>query len=227
MKANTLNSQEAPTKPPLENLFEFVNKEIKPLPESAFIGLLYTYTSFVCQYESKYPLLKFKKKNEEYTDGLLQVTSREKLSERKDFFIELQSHLRSRLQKIINTTKSKTAEEPRLFIEMKGTRKVFVDTNNDSFLDWFWPGGVKSNGSLDLKKEMALADHIFAEVILDGNLTPSRFRKCEKCGNFFYQPTKRSNYCSDRCASAARQAKYVKKVKGKKKRTQKAGKASQ
>ena len=174
MKDNTLNSQEAPTKAPLENLFEFVNKEIKPLPESDFMGLLYTYTSFVCHYESKYLLLKFKEKNEEYTDGLLPVT-REKLSERKEFFIELQSHLRSRLQKIIKTTKSKTAEDPRLFIEMKGTRKVLVDTNDDSFLDWFWPGVVKSNGGLDLKKEKALADHIFSEVILEGNLTPSPF----------------------------------------------------
>ena len=226
MKANTLSSQETPTKAPLENLFEFVNKKIKPLPESDFMGLLFIYTSFVCQYESKYPLLKFKEKHDEYTDGLLPVTSREKLSERKEFFIALQSHLRSRLLKIINTVESKTSEEPRIFIVMKGTRKVLVDTNDDSFLDWFWPGGVKSNGGLDLKKEKAVADHIFSEVILDGNLTPSRFRKCEKCGNFFYQPTKRSNYCSDRCSAAARQAKYVKKEKGKKKRTQKAGKAS-
>ena len=50
MEGNGLKSSEKIEKSLLENLFEFVNiKDINSLPESNFIGLLNTYTKFVCQ----------------------------------------------------------------------------------------------------------------------------------------------------------------------------------
>ena len=226
VEGNGLKSSEKIGKSSLENLFEFVNKNIDSLPESEFIGLLHTYTRFVCQYESKYPFLGFRKKHDEYTDGLLTPTPSQALSKRKVFFVKLQSHLRSRLLSIIDAEKPDALQEPQLFIEMAGTRKVLIYPNADSFLDGFWPKAVKPEGSPDLDSEKSLAELILSDMIQDFGLKPSHFRKCRRCENLFYQRTEKDRtYCSIRCGNAARQDKHSKKKKAKKKRTQKVAKA--
>ena len=223
MKSNTLNS-ETPARPSLDNLFEFVNEDIEPLPESNFMGLLHTYTKFVCQYESKYPFLQFREKHDEYTHELLPPKSPETLLERKEFFSELQAHLRSKLQAIIDTVESKTTNSTEPLMEMKGTRQVFVDPTGDSFSEGFSPDGLKSGHGLDLGNEKALADLVFSDIVRDTTVQPSRFGTCPRCKRFFYQTTAKERiYCSAKCASAARQADYLerKKKKEKPKKTRK------
>lgn len=229
MEGKGLKSSEKIGKSSPENFFEFVNEDIEPLSESKFIGLLHTYTRFVCQYESKYPFLQFREKYDEYTDGLLPVTSRETLLDRKEFFLALQSHLRSKLQAIIDAAESDALQEPGPFINMAGTREVLVDHTDDSFSERFSPDGLKSGHGLDLDNEKILADLIFSEIILDGNLKPSRFRRCRRCKSFFYQYTeKEKTYCSIRCGNADRQARHVQttgqKDKKRRKKTRKASK---
>ena len=202
----------------LDNFIEFVNTDIQPMDKADFVRILIKYTEFLGQYDPNYPYLNLRDKYKIYTYGVMEDESREILNHRKDFFIELQSHIRSRLQSIINSVESGTGGEKNILIEMKGSRRVIIDPNNDKFLFGFWPDTVRSDGQLDIKEEEELADLIFLDYIQTNEFMPSRFGKCawEKCDGFYYQRTAKERiYCSTRCANAANQAKFLAKQRQK------------
>ena len=203
----------------LDNFIEFVNADIQPMDKADFVRILIKYTEFLGQYDANYPYLSLRGKYKRYTAGIMEDESREVLDQRKDFFKQLQSHLRSRLQTIINSVESVTAGEADTLIEMKGSRRVLIDPNNDKFLFGFWPDTVKSDGQLGIEEEKDLADLIFLDYIQTNEFMPSRFGKCgwEKCEGFYYQRTAKERiYCSTRCANAANQVKFLTKQKKKK-----------
>jgi len=206
----------------LESFFKFLNFEfpkndeglLTPTKQSEFMGLIHLYTTFLCQDESKYAFLKFGDKYKGYAGDLLERPSPEAFSEKRDFFTKLQSHIRSKLQTIIETVESKKPEGVELLIEMKGRRSVSVDVEADSFVEAFSPDRIKSKGGLSLATEKSLADLIFLDMVRNAGLKPSRFRRCgrPKCGKFFYQPTeKEKNFCTDKCANADRQYEFRKR----------------
>ena len=200
----------------LDNFIEFVNADILPMDKADFVRILIKYTEFLGQYDPNYPYLNLRDKYKRYTDGIMEDESSEILNQRKGFFIQLQGHIRSRLQSIINSVESGTAGKGNMLIEMKGSRRVLIDPNNDRFLFGFWPGTVRSDGHLDIEEEKDLADLIFLDYIQTNEFMPSRFGKCgwEKCEGFYYQRTAKERiYCSTRCANAANQAKFQAKQK--------------
>lgn len=202
----------------LNNFIEFVNADIQPMDKADFVRILIKYTEFLGQYDANYPYLNLRDKYKRYTGGIMEDESREVLNHRKDFFIQLQSHIRSRLQVIINAVESGAAGKAVTLIEMKGSRRVLIDPNYDRFLFGFWPGTVRSDGQLDIKEEKDLADLVFLDYIQTNEFMPSRFGKCgwEKCEGFYYQRTaKKRIFCSTRCANASNQAKFLAKQKQK------------
>lgn len=193
----------------LDNFFCFLNADIESLHETDFIPLLLKYTRFLCHDESIYDFLSLREKYDSYMNGLLERNGPKKLSERKDFFSKLQSHLCSKVDKIIKMVKSNNQKGQEVLVEMKGTRKLIIEPNVNSFLEGFWPSAL--NPSLNLKDEKYLADLVLADLIQHLKLKPKHFRKCERkrCNRFLYQTTqKEKKYCSDRCATAYRQEKY-------------------
>ena len=197
----------------LKTFFYFVNADIESLAESNFIGLILTYSRFLTHNKIKHDFLNSRELYNSYTDDLLEVSSPDVLSERKEFFIELQLHIRSKLQTIIGVIDPETPEGTAPLAEMQGRRRVYIDPNTEEFIDGFRPEGFKSEDELDLNEEKALVDLVFFDFVLDYNLKPNRFGKCLKCGNFFYQTTaKKKEYCGKRCSSAARQAKHYHQI---------------
>jgi hypothetical protein len=204
----------------LELFLKFVNEDINALAESEFLGLSYTYASFLC-WDPKYTLLNLRQRHDAYTGDLLDRPSAETLKERKAFFREIQTHLRSKVEAVIEAANS-SLQEPRTVVEMTGMRRLSIDPGGNSFSDTFWPEGLQLVGRLDPEKEKALAELTFMDMIQEANLEPSRFRKCEweKCEKFLYQRTeKKRRFCSVSCSNAARQARKRKEDK------RKAGKA--
>ncbi|MBW2643923.1 MAG: CGNR zinc finger domain-containing protein [Deltaproteobacteria bacterium] len=218
-----MDSQSKPTtkmdKKTLDDFMEFVNADIQPMDKADFVRILIKYINFLGQYDDNYPFLNHMRKNSRYTEGIMEAESRESLTQRKDFLIKLQTHIRSRLQSIINSVESVTAGKADTLIDMKGSRRILIDPNKDRFLYGFWPDKVRSDDQLDIDAEKDLADLIFSDYIQNNELLPSRFGKCawEKCEGFYYQRTaKKRIYCSTRCANAANQAKFLAKQKKKK-----------
>ncbi len=217
-----MDSHSRPTmktdKKTLEDFIEFVNADIQPMDKADFVRILIKYTEFLAQYEVNYPYLNLCDKYKIYIDGIMEAESREILNQRKDLLIQLQTHIRSRFQAIINAVESGTADESDTLIEMKGSRRVLIDPNEDKFLYGFWPDKVRSDCQIDIGTEKDLADLIFSDYIQNNEFIPSRFGKCgwEKCKGFYYQRTaKERKFCSTRCANASNQAIFQAKQKQK------------
>lgn len=197
----------------LETFFDFVNADIKSLTEKDFIGLILSYSRFLTHNKVRHDFLTFREKYDCYMDKLLEMSLPETLAERKEFFVELQSHIRSKLQTIIDSVDSDTPKVKVLLVEMKGKRNVYVDPIRDELIDGFFPQEFKSENGLDLNEEKVLADLVFFDFLQDYKLKPKRFGKCLRCKNIFYRTTeKERKYCTKRCSSAARQAKHYQEV---------------
>jgi len=215
-----MDSHSKPTikinKKTLDDFMEFVNADIQPMDKADFVRLLIKYTDFLGQCEANYPFLNLREKNRRYIERVTHDESGESLDQTKNFTIQLQTHIRSRFQAIIDSVDSGAAGKTDSLIEMKGSCKVLIDPNNDRFLHGFWPDKVRPDGQLDIEEEKDLADLIFSDYIHNNELLPSRFGKCawEKCMGFYYQRTaKERKYCSTRCANASNQAKFLAKQK--------------
>ena len=122
----------------------------------------------------------------------------------------IQHHLRNRIFKIMEYM-VKYPVKMQLW-EMKGTVRLIINPS-DHFTEMFT---LQVDDFDDVNKQLTdLIDLRLAELIRDLDLHPMRFRECLKCSRLFYQPTSREkNYCSVKCAGAARQAKFQKNLKG-------------
>jgi len=136
------------------------------------------------------------------------------MQERKDYFKELQSHLRSRLQAIMDA--SRQLWETGVW-EMEGSHKIAVNPLANRFVEEFLFKGSETKNSLEGQKR--IIDWSFLLLIKDLDLVPRRFLMCEKCSILFYQATaKKRTYCSERCASAVRYARFEEKKRKEQKR---------
>ena len=122
-----------------------------------------------------------------------------------DLFRKVQSHLAHRIEANIDASEN-LWDMPLLNVE------VWVHGRENRFtvilkLDDTGPEEL-------LEKGKQLIDFCFLTLLSDLDLKPKRFRKCQKCKNYFYQPTTREkNYCSAKCANAVRQARFQKNKK--------------
>jgi hypothetical protein len=207
---------ENPSTPALKNLLSFINSSISEMNEAEFSGLLFNYTRFVCHSSFKYDFLDSRDVNNRYTEKLLEDGSSDVFSIRKQEFMQIQAHLRSQLDKFINVHEETGEQLKEVFPVTKGSRKIVWNTQADKLMEVFIPDGLKIDGSIDMKQENKLADLALIDLLLDSDLLISRFRKCGKCGEYFYQFTKKEKiYCSTKCATAARQIVHQRKKKKK------------
>jgi hypothetical protein len=92
----------------------------------------------------------------------------------------------------------------------KGKRTVIVE--GDRFVQRLETDAVPLY-RLDIKTEKAKAEAVFISLILNANLIPSHFKRCQKCGNHFYQETPRNkDFCSNSCSSGVWQKKKLGKI---------------
>jgi len=219
-----LDSKEKTKIESLDSLFHFLNADIQSKRASEFIGSIFEYAKWLAVHASKYPVLDFRERYNQYSQDILDTSSETVQSERKELFVKLQSHLSSKLEAVISGTDD---INPVALIEIKGTLKIrahCIDNGNKIFVEEFHPEEIKRESGLDLKQEKLLADLVLSEMIREFDLKPDRFRKCKRCENFFYQSTeKKKEYCSTRCGNTFRQKEWVKgKKKEKGKRVKKA-----
>jgi hypothetical protein len=204
----------------LETFLYFLKIDIESLDESEFITMLAKYSKFVCYRESTDDFLDFRKKYNSYMDGLLEQSDSEKLFAGKTFFIKIQSHLRHRVEKIVELTDSNIEGAQKDLFTMEGTRKLMISPNGDSFIEGFLPENPAIPNELDLDKEKELADLGLLDLIQQLRLNPKHIGVCSRrtCNNFYYQYTqKERKYCSNKCATADRQEKFQAKLKKEKK----------
>jgi hypothetical protein len=131
---------------------------------------------------------------------------------RKQEFGQIQSHLRSHIDKFISVHKESDEQLKVIFPVERGSRKIVWDQQTEKQMEVFIPDRLRFDDSINLQQGKKLADLALIDLLLDHDLLISRFRKCGKCGKYFYQPTKKEKiYCSQKCSNAARQMTHQRK----------------
>jgi hypothetical protein len=202
------------TKEIVDLLFEFLNTDFDSMTKTDFVTPIYSYTQFVCHSADKYDFISLKLKNKQLIDDMLNIpTSRisdEIFDTKKAFLSEVQKHLKSRVDNIISDNTS--GGEIPLIGEIRGKRKisvVFDQENGKRLKETFTPDEEYISADLNLESEKIIADLALVDLFFDYDIRVDSFRNCENCGKYFFEISKRPKvFCSDLCASAARQKKY-------------------
>lgn len=130
-----------------------------------------------------------------------------------DFFSSLQLHLRSRINAVIDAMLM-LWEMPLWKIEQ--ATELNANPLENRFTVNFVLNDFVRKDRTEYGKQ--LIDFKLFELFHDLDLKPKRFRRCQKCKRFFYQPTSREKkYCSQKCAGAKRQTLYIRKKQKRKK----------
>jgi hypothetical protein len=122
----------------------------------------------------------------------------------------MHTHLCKRIDDII----VKTGLLPSVTVwRLSGAMELTTEPLKDRFGHYFSIRWTKSSSIHSRLKKVI--DLRISELIRDLDLKPTRFRRCERCRSYFYQPTaKDRNFCSLRCAGTVRQARFLKKRRG-------------
>lgn len=139
-------------------------------------------------------------------------SSPERFKEVKNFMLNLQAHLRSRFDAIMGANTASQKIVTSLF-EAKVVRRILIDPMSDLFEEEFV--ALESHGD-PLDKEKRYIDARLARLIFGLSLKPGGFKRCLRCEKYFVQFSLREReFCSTRCAGAARQARWVEDQKEK------------
>ena len=191
----------------LEGLISFLNADIESMGETRLVDLIHNLALFQRYGMTGSQLLDFTQHYTRLAGGLTSSSSKEAILERKEFFNQVQAHLRSRVDIIIAAAES---ENRNPLFEIPGIQKISV-YSSDLFQKEFDLGKDLKDPLEDEKRRVDLR---LADLIWNLDLKPGRFRKCARCRKYFYQSTSRKrNYCSIRCAGAVRQAEFQRKKK--------------
>jgi len=185
----------------LEALLDFSNAEIGSMEASEITTLAYNCRLF--EADSSWQSFVFRSATRE--------PDPQDLAMRKRSLLELQSHLRERLEKILEATKT-SHDTP--ILEITAPIVFTAYSLKDRFLLNVKGGAM---GEADpQEKEKSKLDLRLVDLVRILGLTPGRFRKCQRrdCDRIFYQSSLKGRvYCSPRCAGAQRQEEFQKKKK--------------
>jgi hypothetical protein len=186
----------------LDTLLKFLNARIESMERKGLEDLLQELAAFHTVEGTQPRLLEFGRHYERLAGRLALESSQDAVQERKKFLSQLQAHAQSRLEGIISAAES---QKEGAALEIPGTVRVVVE--NGRFL-------VKVKKELQktdpLEEEKFRFDARLVELFQQLDLKPSRFRKCVRCGNYFYQESEKKRfYCSIKCSAAVRQGKYL------------------
>ena len=191
-----------------KNMLRFVNSEPEDMGRADLASLAYTYTSFIIEEGPDSPFLSFGETYQSLIEGMERNASPELIRSKRDIFIQLKNHLCARFDNIIAAA---GAEQHTELLKIHGEMRLSVNGSGLFDQDFNTIDGLPDR-NLDLDSEKLRIDKKLFIVISDLDLRADRFRKCAKneCGNYFYQETARKkSYCSQRCAGAVRQKRFI------------------
>ena len=189
----------------LDNFFRFVNSDIDTIGFDDLLVVSMGYVRLIHYDDWDTRIEDYKKKYDLLSASAIEQSS-EKLAKIKKFLKSVQAHQRS----VLNNLMDKKSPKP---IEQKGTRVLTIVDNK--VVVQFKVKKLSVN-KLDVELEKKALEYVFSDILVYGDLIPSRFKRCLHCNGYFYQWTaKEKQYCSNNCSSVIRQRGYQKKKRKK------------
>ena len=183
----------------------FANEKLDELNFDNLLTVAMTYVRFTLHNDGTSEFRNYKVKYDLLSEPVFEK-SEAKLETIKIFLKEIQVHLCNILDMLI-------AGKTTTPIKQTGTRTITII--DDKFVEQFETTNIPVN-TLDVELEKGLAESVLADILIKGGLTPSHFKRCKHCNNYFYQLTKRNKeYCSNNCSSIVRQRAFQKAKKKK------------
>lgn len=194
----------------LEKMLVFLNTNIDRMNRDGLYNLMGEYVHLVMPENSETPFQHFMERHYKFVKDILNDPNPEGEDQMKKFMSSIQAHLR---YKVNNFMLAMVSDQTFQLSECKGIQRYVYAPSSGKIILEFEPEIEKDGASLNLNYELNLIENRFMEIVRDLSLSikSGRFKKCKKCGNFFYQATKREKiYCSRNCAKAKAQQKYIK-----------------
>jgi len=192
-----------------ELLLEFTNSNPLEMQPHELAGLAHLYSSFMADSKIGSNFLDISEFYIKCTEGLSPRPSSEKLKEKQQFFGQVIEHTRHLLADIIDGVLNENEFSVLNHVPVGLKLKVI----NGKIQTWYFLSDKGPDQGLSVKHEKDKIDVLLLNIINAFGSDIMRIRRCMKikCENFFWQPTKRKkNYCSQKCAGAVRQKKYIK-----------------
>ena len=191
----------------LDAMIRFLNFDIQHATEGHFFqDIVSDYVRFTVKDSSQHHFQTFVRDHYRMAGDITPGAGPEHIQEKKEAFMHLQRHIIQRVESIMKAMES---GKPDTLFYIERPFSLHIRPSENRFIGLF---DEDFQTDFVLEEEKERLDLRLIAIIGDLNLKPGRFRKCEKCGDFFYQPTSRDkNYCSRKCAASIRQTRYLKR----------------
>ena len=192
----------------LQSLLQFVNSNPMVMKPHELAGLAHLYCMLAADKHFDSRLIDFTEHYLKFTQSLDPTPTLKALSDIRRLFSEIRTHTTKIIQGIIDGVADEKEFEIKCDASM-GIRLKVINGKIEGYYTLFDKGP---------KEKLSLTHEKNKISILLLNITSAlgsdimRIKKCKKdgCETFFWQPTKRpKNYCSQKCAGAVRQKKYM------------------
>ena len=190
----------------MKALLGFLNAELHSMGQGGLLSTIHALAPDQGPKKGALPLLNYWEALRRIAGPLETSPTAEAIEERRKFLMALQGHLREKVRAMMEVAAS---QEARAFFESHGTRTFTADPGTGHFTEEFLDDEKPAD---PLSQEKKYLDERLINLIRDLNLEPWRFKKCQRCGNTYYQFSYRERkYCSQECAGAVRQADFRKR----------------
>jgi hypothetical protein len=192
----------------LDSLLQLINSDPLIMKAHELAGLAYLYSMFMADKKFDLNLIDFSEHYLKCIQGLDANHTPEILKEKRDFFSELRLHAEKSIQGIVEGV----AKEDEFEIQCSAPVGIRLKVTNGRIKSYYFLSSQEPDQGLSLKHEKDKIDVLFLNIINALGSDLMRIKKCKKdgCDTFFWQPTNRDkNYCSQKCAGAVRQRRFV------------------
>jgi len=192
----------------LQSLLQFINSNPMVMQAHELAGTAHLYCMLAADKHFDLNLIDFSEHYLKFTQDLSPTPTPKALSETRRLFSEIRAHAKKIIQGIVDGVADEKEFEIKCDAPM-GIRLKVINRKIRGHYILFDKGP---------KKRLSLTHENNKISVLLLNITSAlgsdimRIKKCNKegCDTFFWQPTKRpKNYCSQKCAGAVRQKKYM------------------
>lgn len=192
----------------LESLLQVINSDPLGMSPHELVGLAYLYSMFMADKKFDLNLIDFSEHYLKCTEGLIPKPTPEILKEKQQFFSEIKAHA----EKVIQVIVEGVAKEKEFEIQCSAPVGIKLKVINGKIKSFYFLSSKGPEQGLALQHEKNKIDVLLLNVVSALGSDLMRIKKCKKdgCDTFFWQPTNRQkNYCSQKCAGAVRQKKYM------------------
>jgi len=192
----------------LQNLLQFINFDLMSMQPHEISGAAHLYSSFMADKNFDSNFLDFSEHYLKCTEGLISNPTPQILKERRQFFSEIRTYAENIVQSIVDGV----ANEQEFEIQCNAPMSAHLKVINGKIKSFYSLTDKAPEQGLSLRHEKDKIDVLLLNISNAMGSDLMRIKQCKKegCDTFFWQPTKRpKNYCSQKCAGAVRQKKYM------------------